>query len=343
MIETTLASLAERVSLDSQTVQKTVSAVLKGECSDIEIAALLTALRIKGETIDEVVGAVRALRAHVTPIQHKHDVLLDTCGTGGDGLHTFNISTATALVVAACGVPIAKHGNRGISSSSGSADVLRELGVNIEADVPTVERCLDQLNLGFCYAPLLHTAMKHVAPVRRALRFRTLFNLLGPLTNPAGADFQLLGTSQPEIGEKLAQSLCQLGCKRAFVICGMDGLDEVSLNDATRVWEVNPGNSDNPIASFTWTHEDFDLPSRSLQEIEVDSPSASAGVITAVLEGQQNAARDVILANSAAALYLVGKVDSLPSGVHKAAAIIDTGSAQTLLNHLSEMSHVGQN
>ena len=177
MIETTLASLAERVSLDSQTVQKTVSAVLKGECSDIEIAALLTALRIKGETIDEVVGAVRALRAHVTPIQHKHDVLLDTCGTGGDGLHTFNISTATALVVAACGVPIAKHGNRGISSSSGSADVLRELGVNIEADVPTVERCLDQLNLGFCYAPLLHTAMKHVAPVRRALRFRTLFSL----------------------------------------------------------------------------------------------------------------------------------------------------------------------
>ena len=214
-------SAGEDLSRDEMT--RAISQVMAGSCSEEQIALLLTALRAKGETVDEVAGAAAAMRQHMTPIRSRHDKLLDTCGTGGGGSPTFNISTTAALVIAAVGVPLAKHGNRSVTSKSGSADVLAALGVNIEASVPQVERCLDELGICFCFAPLMHPAMKHVAAVRRKLGVRTIFNLLGPLANPAGARFQLLGVGLPELRPLIASALRLLGTERALVVSGRDG------------------------------------------------------------------------------------------------------------------------
>ena len=265
---------------------RTVEAIMLGLCADAEIGLLLSGLHLKGETVAEVAGAAAAMRRHMTRIRTKRQGVVDTCGTGGDASRTFNISTAAAIVAAAAGVPVAKHGNRRVTSVCGSAEVLAELGVNIEADVPLVERCLDDLGVCFCFAPLLHGAMKHVARVRQQLGTPTIFNLLGPLSNPAGAPFQLLGVGRPELRPLMAEALRLLGTERAAVVCGEDGLDEVTLSGATRMTEVRGGR----IRDLTWHPYDFGLEPASLENMLVSNAQESAALIRGILARRARAA-----------------------------------------------------
>ena len=332
-----LERLCDCEDLSADEADGCISAVMEGECSAVQIAALLTGLRVKGESISEIVGAARAMQERATPIATSRTNLLDTCGTGGDQLCTFNISTATALVAAAAGIPVAKHGNRSVSSSSGSAEVLVALGVNIDVDPQTVARCIDEAGIGFCFAPLLHGAMKHAAPVRKELRFRTIFNLLGPLTNPAGAENQLLGANTPETAEKLARALTQLGRQHAVVVCGNGELDEVSLWGTTRAFEV----TGEQLQEHAWTADSFGLDECSVTELEVHSPSASAAVIRDVFAGAAGPARDIVLANTAAALFAATGDGDLQAGVCRAAEAIDSGAAQSTLAALVDLTQAG--
>lgn len=319
----------------SEVAHDTVSALMDGQCSEVEVAAFLTALRTKGESIDEIVGAARAMREHAVSIPTNCGELLDTCGTGGDQLHTFNISTATALVAAAAGVPVAKHGNRGVSSSSGSSDVLEALGVNVQLSAETVGRCIQQVGIGFCFAPLFHGAMKYAAPVRKQLGFRTIFNLLGPLTNPADAQFQLLGASRTSIAEKLAHAASRLGRKHALVVCGEDSIDEVCLWGETQVFEVIGGD----VQQTVWTADSFGLPTCRVEELQVSSAAESAEVIQRVFDGAAGAQRNVLLANTAAALIAANRCTDPVSGVEVAAAAIDSGAAKDVCRQLVEFSN----
>ena len=296
---------------------------------------LLAALAAKGETVAELAGAATAMRENMTPIRSHHAKLLDTCGTGGSGSSTFNISTTAALVIAAAGVPLAKHGNRSITSKSGSADVLAELGVNIQATVPQVERCLDELGICFCFAPLMHPAMKHVASVRKKLGIRTIFNLLGPLANPAGACYQLLGVGRPEFRPLIASALGLLGTENSFVVSGQDGLGEVTLADATDVTQVSEASETNT----TWQPEDFGIERSPLDAIQVDGPSASAQLVRTVLSGKPGPARDIVLLNAAAGLLAAKRFTTHLEATTKAAETIDRGDAAKLLKQLVELSH----
>jgi anthranilate phosphoribosyltransferase len=316
-----------------------IDAMLSGTTGDDQIADLLLALRRKGESVSELVGAARAMRRHMTVIPHHHDRLLDTCGTGGSGSGTFNISTAVAIVAAACGVPVAKHGNRKATSQTGSADVLEQLGVKIESDVVAVAERLDQIGICFCFAPKLHPAMKHVVAVRRKLGVKTLFNLLGPLCNPAAATHQLLGTSTAVAQVKIAAAIGQLGTTRSFVVHADDGQDEVSLTAATNVIEVTGSDAEGkplPLEARTqhWTPEGFGLPAVDPQQLAAANPSESAAIILGILAGQTGPCRDTVLAGTAAALLLVGQVDSLAIGVQQAATAIDSGAAGEKLEQL---------
>ena len=312
-----------------------VEEIMQGNVRDEEIALLLTALRAKGETVDEVAGAALAMRRQMTPIRTSRQNLVDTCGTGGGGSGTFNISTAAALVAAGAGAAVAKHGNRKVTSKSGSADVLAELGVNIEASVAVVERCLDEVGIGFCFAPLLHGAMKHVAAVRRSLGVPTIFNLLGPLCNPAGAPYQILGVGRPEIRNLLAAALAKLGTRHAVVVCGADGLGEVTLDGQTFVTEVQGGQ----LRETAWSPADFGLKSSSRESLLADDPPASAAMIRAVLDGQPGPPREIVVANAAAALWLTAENESLAACAIRAAESIDSGAARDVLARLVEVSH----
>ncbi len=320
----------ENLSLDE--MGQTMDLVIQGRCPEEQVARLLLALRAKGETVEEVAGAAAALRKHVTPIRSSRSDILDTCGTGGDGSRTFNISTAAALVAAAAGVPVAKHGNRAVTSRSGSADVLAALGVNIEADVGRVEACLEELGICFCFAPLLHQAMKHVAPVRKRLGVPTIFNLLGPLANPAGASLQLLGVGRGEIQPLLARALGLLGTRRAVVVHGLEGLDEVSLSGPTRAAQVQAGG----VEWFQWEPADFGVPAQAMDGLVVEGPEHSAEIIRGVLAGKRGAARDVVILNAAAALWVAGRAESPAACARLAAEAIDTGAAGELLARLAE-------
>ncbi|MBD3673947.1 MAG: anthranilate phosphoribosyltransferase [Planctomycetaceae bacterium] len=305
--------------------------VMNGQSSDAEIAALLTALRIQGETVEEIAGAAKAMREKAAPIPTTISGKFDTCGTGGSGLHTFNISTAVAIVSAACGVPVVKHGNRGVTSKSGSSDVLGELGVNLDLTVEQVGQVFDKIQLCFCYAPIFHAAMKHVGPVRKSLGFRTIFNLLGPLTNPAGAEYQLLGTASNALVYKLAPALKLLGAEGATVVCGNDELDEVSLWGTTLACRV----SQSGIDEQTWTAADFGLPECTVEELQVDSPEQSARLLESIFAGEETGApANMVLANAAAALLTVGKVEDLKSGVERAREAIASGNASAKLQEL---------
>lgn len=321
--------------LTADEMHAAVSSLMDGEETEAWIAAFLTALRAKGESIEELVGAARAMRERVTRIPATRGGLLDTCGTGGDRLHTFNISTAAAIVAAAAGAPVAKHGNRSVSSTSGSADVLEVLGVKLDLSPVAVARCVDEIGLGFCFAPLLHGAMRHVAPVRRQLGFRTVFNLLGPLTNPAGAEFQLIGAHDPTLAGKMAQALAQLGCRRAAVVSGADGLDEVSLWGATAVFEISGGH----VRSLRWTAETFGLPTCRVEELQVTSPAESADCIRRLLDGEQGPARNIVAANAGAALLISGVAEKPAEGAALAARAIDEGRAARKLAELIEATH----
>jgi anthranilate phosphoribosyltransferase len=309
--------------------------IMRGRWTDDQIGLLLTALAAKGETVDEIAGAAEAMRRHMTPIRSRFAEVLDTCGTGGGDSRMFNVSTAAAIVAAAAGVPVAKHGNRSITSRSGSADVLTELGVNIHASTSQVEACLNELGLCFCFAPVAHPAMKHVAAVRKKLGIRTIFNILGPLVNPAGACYQLLGAGRPELRPLLAGALQRLGTKRSFVVSGEDGLGDVTLAGSTYVTEVADGRT----RDFTWRPEEFGIARQSLDGLMIETPAASADVIRKVLAGEPGAARDIVILNAAAGLVVAGRVAEPKLAAELAAEAIDSGAAERLLAGLAERSH----
>jgi len=325
-----LAALMDRRDLDPVHMCELMQGVLSGGCQDAELAALLVALRMKGESSSELAAAAAVLREHMVPLRTGRDDLLDTCGTGGDGLATFNISTATAFVVAGAGVPVVKHGNRAMSSRSGSADVLTALGVNLTIDDNTARRCLQQAGMAFCMAPNYHPAMRHVGEVRRRLGVRTLFNCLGPLANPAGARYQLLGVGWPEWLDRLAGAVARLDIHHAILVHGRDGLDEVSLSGPTQVREVRDG----LVVSLEWRPEDFDLEPCRAEELRAEGPEDSARLIREVLQGRPGAPLRVVLANAAAALLAADQVESLPEGVARARAAIASGAAAHVLNEL---------
>lgn len=322
----------------TEEMARLIGQMMEGQFAEPEMARLLTALHRKGETAAELAGTALAMRQHMTPIRHRYSVLVDVVGTGGDASGTFNISTAAALVVAAAGVPVAKHGNRRATSRTGSADVLGALGVNIEADLACVEACLEELGVCFCFAPLCHRAMQYVAPVRRQLPHPTIFNLLGPLANPAGAGYQLIGVGRPELRPLLAEAVALLGTRRTLVVHGAEGLDEVSLSGPTWVSEVA---AEGRVREYCWTPTDFGLPVVPREHIQAAGPEESAQVIRQVLAGQQGGPRDVVLANAAAALWCAGAAATVAEGVQQAAQAIDSGKAQTLLEHLVQRTHAG--
>jgi anthranilate phosphoribosyltransferase len=275
------------------------------------------------------------MRRHMTPIRSRHREVLDTCGTGGGDSKMFNVSTAAAIVAAAAGVPVAKHGNRSITSRSGSADVLTELGVNINATTAQVEACLNELGLCFCFAPLAHPAMKHVAAVRKKLGIRTIFNILGPLVNPADACYQLLGAGRPELRPLLAGAIQQLGTKRSFIVSGEDGLGDVTLAGTTHVTEV----SGSSMREFAWRPEDFGINRQPLDGLFIDTPAASAIVIRKVLGGEPGPARDIVILNAAAGLLAAGRTTEPKSAAALAAGAIASGAAERLLAQLAARSH----
>ena len=335
MIDSIIGKVSGGQSLGREEMTDVMNQIMDGQWRDEQIGLLLTGLRAKGESIEEVVGAAESLRKHMTRIQSPHATYLDTCGTGGDGTNTFNISTASAIVTAAAGVPVAKHGNRAVSSKSGSSDVLTKLGVNINADVAQVERCLAETNICFCFAPLMHKSMKNVADVRRKLGVPTIFNMLGPLCNPAAAPHQLLGVGRPELRPLLANALQRLGTKRSVVVCGEDGLDEVTIGSKSFVSLA----TESGIEQIEWAPEDFGLERASKQELVIDGPDQSAERIREILAGKAGPPRDVVVINVATALWITGFSDDLRKCADHAAEAIDSGKARELLAKLAEVSH----
>ncbi|HEX5105755.1 MAG TPA: anthranilate phosphoribosyltransferase [Pirellulaceae bacterium] len=335
MITSALGRLAAGDNLSLEEMAEVIDQVMSGRVPENEIAVLLTALRHKGETIDEIAGAALAMRRHMTPIRTARTGLVDTCGTGGDASGTFNISTAAAIVASAADVPVAKHGNRSITSKSGSADVLAALGVNVGAPVPVVERCLSELGICFCFAPHLHPAMKHVAPVRKKLGVPTIFNLLGPLCNPAGAPFQVLGVGKAELHQTLADVLARIGIRRAVVVHGLDGLDEVSLSGPTDVIEI----TGHTTRRFVWHPSDFGLAPAGRESMLIDGPAASAALIRRILDGERGPPRDIVLLNAAAALWTAGISESPLECANRAAETIDSGAAGKLLGRWGALSN----
>lgn len=313
-------------------IDQMLSGAASGDTGGEKIGELLLALRDKGESISEIVGAATAMRRHMTRIPHSHACLLDTCGTGGSESGSFNISTAIAIVTAACGVAVAKHGNRKATSVTGSADVLEELGVGIESDADQVARRLDEIGLCFCFAVKLHPAMRHVVGVRRKLGVKTLFNLLGPLCNPAGATHQLLGTSQSDAQQKIAAAIAELGTTRSFVVHAADGQDEVSLDGYTDAVEV-AGNE--VIGRHRWTPADFGLLPAGVESLAASGPAESAAIIRRILDGEPGPSRDTVVAGVSAALLLTENAISLAEGVGLAAKAIDSGAAKAKLEQLA--------
>ena len=328
-------------SLSREEARGVMGEVLRGEATDAQIAALLVGLHMKGETVEEIVGFAEAIREAAAPLPIVRDslvdvsgtgreALVDTCGTGGDASGTFNISTATALTVAGAGVRVAKHGNRGVSSKCGSADVMEALGVNISLPPARVAACMDEVGIAFLFAPLMHSATKYVQPARRELRLRTVFNLLGPLTNPARTSAQVVGVYSEDLVEKLAEALALLGLRRALVVHGADGLDEITITGPTRVAEVRDGQ----VRSYEVTPEEFGIRRTALDAISGGDAATNAGMIRDILRGEQSARRDVVLLNAAATLVAAGQVDRIVEGIPLAAKSLDSGAATDKLEAL---------
>lgn len=334
-IRTAIAELTARRDLTEDGVEAVVRAIMDGEASPAQIAGFLVALRMKGERVEEIVGAARAMRRHATSVPVGRPVV-DTCGTGGDMRHTFNISTAAALIAAGAGLAVAKHGNRAMSGAVGGADVLEALGVRIDFDAEHVAACIEATGIGFLFAQAFHPAMRHVAAVRRELGVRTLFNLLGPLTNPAGAQRQLLGVFARQWVEPLAQALGRLGSQSALVVHGEDGLDELSLTGPSWVAELRDG----AVRTYAFTPGEVGLATCRLEDLAGGDAAANAAIIRAVLAGRATQAqRDIALLNAGAALYVGGLATSIAAGVAAAGQAVDKGDAQRRLDALIEFTN----
>ena len=345
IIADAVRALVERRDLSRIEAAGAMDAIMSGAATNAQIAAFLVALRMKGETVEELIGFAQVMRQKVVRVRTRGDevagltgtdreMLIDTCGTGGDASGTFNVSTATAFVVAGTGLKVAKHGNRSSSTLCGSADVVESLGISLELTPAQVGRCIDEIGIGFMYAPLLHTAMKHVMPARREIGVRTVFNLLGPLTNPAGANAQVIGVASASLTEPLARVLAELGTIRAFVVHGADGLDEISNTGESQISEVHEG----VVRSSRVRPEDFGLPRATIRDLRGGDRGENAQIIRLVLGGEPGPRRDIVLMNAAAALVAGGKARDLKEGVGMASQSIDSGAAASKLAALVERS-----
>jgi anthranilate phosphoribosyltransferase len=341
MIVEAIRKVVERKDLTREEAFALMDAVMSGQATDAQIASFLTALRMKGETVEELIGFARVMREKVSPVKTRHrvhaslsgtdrEMLVDTCGTGGDATGTFNVSTATAFVVAGAGIPVAKHGNRSVSSLCGSADVVEALGVRLDLSPERVGKCVDEVGIGFCYAPLLHKAMKYVMPARKEIRIRTVFNILGPLTNPAHALAQVIGVYDGKLTEVLAEVLKDLGAVRAFVVHGEDGLDEISTTSESRISELRH----NQVRTYTVRPEDFKLPRARMAELQGGSAADNAEIIRRILGGERGPKRDIAVLNAAAAIAAGGKADDIAAGVALAERSIDSRAALEKLSRL---------
>ena len=327
-----LQKIIDRHDLTADEMSSVFDLVMDGHLTPAQTAALISTLRMKGESVEEITGAATSMRRHAVKIDTGGLPVIDTCGTGGDGGNTFNISTAAAFVVAGAGVPVAKHGNRAVSSHCGSADVLAELGINLEAPPEAVEEAIQSVGIGFLFAPKMHPSMKHAAPVRKELGIRTIFNMLGPLTNPANARGQILGVFSAELTEPFARVLNSLGSRRAFIVHGNDGLDEITVTTTTRVTELNAGKINtyelDPLPLIGEYHKSGTLAG--------GDPSKNAAILRCVLEGETGPTRDIVLLNAAAGIVAGAKADTLEEGHRLAQKSIDDGQAQKALDGLRE-------
>jgi anthranilate phosphoribosyltransferase len=334
-IREAIEKLVNRVNLSETETVEAMNQIMTGEATPLQVAAFLTALRMKGETVEEITGAARVMREKAHRVSIGSKTILDTCGTGGDQKGTFNISTTVAFVSAGAGVNVAKHGNRSVSSQSGSADVLGALGVKVDASKERVEHCIAKIGIGFLFAPLLHEAMKYAVQPRRDIGIRTIFNILGPLTNPAMATHQLIGIYNGELVAMIAHVLNNLGSVRAMVVHGLEGLDEISLCGPTKVAELRDGK----VKEYTIEPEQFGLKRCRLEELHGGSADESAAIVRGVLDGIPGPARDVVLLNSAAALYVGASATTIQDGFRLAAESIDSGKARQKLEQLVEMTN----
>ena len=334
-IQEALIKIIDKRDLEKDEMISVMTQIMEGQAERVLLAAFLTALRVKGESMEEILGAAIVMRDKSEKIKVKADYVVDTCGTGGDSANTFNISTAAAFVVAGCGLTVAKHGNRAVSSRSGSADVLKFLGVNIEADKLTVEKCIDDIGIGFLFAPLMHKAMKHAGEVRKELGFRTIFNLLGPLTNPAGAHAQVIGVYDANRLKQIADVLNLLGTKHAFVVHGDDGLDEITLTGTTKVCELLNGK----VNEYMLEPASFGLTACKAKDLEGGSPEENAGIIRSILSGVLGPQRDIVLMNASAAIVAGGRAEKLKEAMELSRHSIDSGLAEKKLNDLCHRSY----
>lgn len=348
MIRQALAQVVDHKDLAESQMIEVMNQIMSGECTPAQIAAFITALRMKGETIEEITGAARVMRDRATPIRVKgavvdldrddinidRETILDVVGTGGDGTNTFNVSTTVSFVVAACGVTVAKHGNRSVSSSCGSADVLERLGVNLDIPPEQVEHCIAEVGIGFLFAPALHGAMKYAIGPRREIGIRTIFNILGPLTNPARANRQVMGVYRQELVETLAGVLHRLGCRRGFVVCGADGMDEITLTGETSAAEVAPEG----VRLFTITPEAHGLNRCSMQDLRGGDATENAKIVRAILAGEPGPRRDIVLLNAGYALLAAGMVATADEGIARSGHALDSGEALARLERLVSMT-----
>ena len=333
MIQDAIQMLVDGESLSADQASAVMNEIMTGEATPAQVGSFLTALRMKGETVDEIAGMARVMREKSLHVSVDGPVV-DTCGTGGDGSGSFNISTTAAFVVAGAGVTVAKHGNRAMSGSTGSADVLESLGVKIALSPESVARCLNEVGFGFMFAQGYHPSMRFVAGPRREIGIRTVFNILGPLTNPAGADRQVIGIADPSMADRMARVLGQLGSRKALVVHGSDGMDEITITGPSTVWQLENGE----VTEFEVSPGDLGLSISSADSIQATSAEHSARIVRSVLAGESGPARDVVLLNAAAALVAADRADSLAAGVDLAARSIDCGDAQAKLNAVVELS-----
>lgn len=348
MIKDAIAKLVERQDLSEPEMIEVMNQVMGGEATPAQVGSFITALRMKGETLPEIVGAAKVMRAHATPIKvggvvdldrdeinADRETIIDTCGTGGSGTKSFNISTTVAIAVAACGAKVAKHGNRSISSACGSADVLEKIGVNLGVSPDVVGSCVDNIGVGFLFAPALHGAMKHAIGPRREIGIRTIFNILGPLTNPAGADRQVLGVFKEELVEPLAKVLLSLGCRRGFVVHGSDGMDEITLTGPTLIAAISGGT----VEVQTIDPQQFGFECCKLEELQGGDAEQNATIVKAILAGEQGPKRDVVVLNGAYALLAAGLASDVDEGIEMLQSVLDNGKAQDTLDALVRMTN----